>query len=58
MNSFIQATATKALVQYKVSQTEYRTLTYLVEDPSLTEQDLMLARRVLYGVRHGIVSLT
>lgn len=57
MNSFIQATATKALAKNKVSQTEYQELAHLLEDPSLTEQDLTLARRVLYGVRHGIVNL-
>ncbi|NEO86633.1 MAG: hypothetical protein F6J87_20600 [Spirulina sp. SIO3F2] len=57
MNTFIKATANKALCDFIVSQAEYQTLTRLIADPSLSEQDATLARRVLYGVRRGIVSL-
>ncbi|MEM8640403.1 MAG: hypothetical protein AAGG51_16540 [Cyanobacteria bacterium P01_G01_bin.54] len=57
MNPFIQATANKAICSFVVSRTEYQTLSRLLDDPQINEQDAILARRVLYGVRHGLVSL-
>lgn len=57
MNTFVQATANKALCNFIVSQSEYQALHRLLSDANLSEQDATLARRVLYGVRRGIVSL-
>lgn len=58
MNATINTIATKALQQFTVSEADYSTLTLLLhESSSLTEQDVTLAQRVLYGVRHGIVNL-
>ncbi|MGB0563464.1 MAG: hypothetical protein ACPGVO_16920 [Spirulinaceae cyanobacterium] len=57
MNPFIQATANKAICNFVVSRTEYKTLSRLLNDPQIDEQDAILARRVLYGVRHGLVNL-
>ncbi|NEO84289.1 MAG: hypothetical protein F6J87_08550 [Spirulina sp. SIO3F2] len=58
MNVTINAIATKSLQQFTVSETDYSTLTRLLNEASnLSEQDVTLAQRILYGVRHGIVSL-
>lgn len=57
MNTFVQATATKAFCHFIVSHQEYQHLNRLLSNANLSEHDATLARRVLYGVRRGIVSL-
>lgn len=57
MNAFIRQTTTKALWDRVVSESEYSNLTQLLEHRELTEQESTLARRIMYGVRHGIVAI-
>ncbi|MEM8639830.1 MAG: hypothetical protein AAGG51_13590 [Cyanobacteria bacterium P01_G01_bin.54] len=58
MNAVIEAIAAKALHQFRISATEYQTLNRLLnENTNLGDRDITLGRRVIYGVRHGIVHL-
>ncbi|MGB0561909.1 MAG: hypothetical protein ACPGVO_08905 [Spirulinaceae cyanobacterium] len=58
MKPVIEAIATKALQQFCISATEYQTLSRLLkEETHLSERQITLGKRVLYGVRRGIVRL-
>lgn len=57
MNTLIRQTTTKALWNRVVSESEYSNLTQLLEHRKLDEQERTLARRVMYGVRHGLVEI-
>ena len=57
MNPFITETAAQALATFAISQEQYETIAQLLGNHALTDQEVALAKRMLYGVRHGILEL-
>lgn len=57
MNRFINETTHQALATLTISQEEYDTIAQLLSAESLEQQEAALAKRVLYGVRRGILEL-
>lgn len=57
MNAFITETATQALSTFAISREQHETIAKLLGSQKLSDHDVALAKRMLYGVRHGILEL-
>ncbi|NEO83490.1 MAG: hypothetical protein F6J87_04410 [Spirulina sp. SIO3F2] len=57
MNVFITETATQALSTFSISQEQHEMISQLLGSHCLNDSDQTLAKRMLYGVRHGILEL-
>ena len=57
MNTFITETAAQALATFAISEEQHAAIAQLVNNCSLDANDQTLAKRMLYGVRHGILEI-
>ncbi|MGB0562277.1 MAG: hypothetical protein ACPGVO_10785 [Spirulinaceae cyanobacterium] len=57
MNAFITETATEALSTLAISQERHEAIAQLLGTANLGDNEVALAKRMLYGVRHGILAL-
>lgn len=57
MNTFITETAAQALSTFAISQRQYETIGQLLNNHSLSSEEVAIAQRMVYGVRHGILEL-
>ncbi|MEM8639044.1 MAG: hypothetical protein AAGG51_09545 [Cyanobacteria bacterium P01_G01_bin.54] len=57
MNAYITETATQALSTLAISQEQHEAIAQLLGTANLGDTETALAKRMLYGVRHGILEL-